>query len=494
MNEWSGKLLAYARAVWLQWTPANRAVPIAVVAAAVVAVVLLASGGSGSAMVPLFGMPIADQDELHRIATRMDVAAVAYKIGDDQRIYVADDSTAQRTRALLMREDLIPAQADPWSPFDVDRFSRTDFERNVNLQRAVTRNLEQHLKSMDDIDAASVTIVVPERRLFSEEQEPTTASIVITPYPGSDLAENRQKIAGVQRLVAFAVAGLELQNIVIVDNRGNQLSRFAELPADGFAAIDDFDRIALTERQLQTKFDLEQSYKREVLDSLARIFTRDRVQIIRLDIDLDLDKQRTEIEEQVPAANDAVSRRSTIEERSPWAFRRITVAVAIDGLWRRLHDRRGNPVIGADSSIQREYAPVSEAELAAARRLIADAVGFDARHGDSVTVEHLPFDRSEQFRQEDAAYHRLIGQKRALAVGGVAAAAVLLALLAYRSQAFRRWRAGRVTAARQQADRSTVGPAGWSRPRGTLQEQAATLAREQPEEVARVLRTWLVDE
>ena len=45
-------------------------------------------------------------------------------------------------------------------------------------------------------------------------------------------------------------------------------------------------RVALVERQLNTKFELEQRYKREILTALGKIFTLDRVQIVRLDIDL----------------------------------------------------------------------------------------------------------------------------------------------------------------------------------------------------------------
>ncbi len=447
MNEWSGQLAARLRALWARSAPAGRAFPggrvlPAVAAAAVTAaVVLLAAGGRQSVEAPLFGIPIADRQELHRIAARLDVEAVGYRIGDDQRIYVADDQTARRVRALLVREDLVPAQTDPWSFFDVDRFSRTDFERNVNLQRAVTANLEQHLRSMDDIDAASVTIVVPERRLFSEEQQPVTASIVLTPHPGSDLAQDARKIAGIRRLIAFAVEGLAADNIVIVDNRGDQLAA---------AAAED--------RRRQTRTAAETAYERAVVDALARIFARGRVQVVRLDVD----------------------------------GGRVTAAVVIDGVWRRRYDRLGNVVIGSDGRIRREYTPVSGRELTAAHRLIADAVGFDADRGDSVTVEHLQFDRSEQFGEEDAAFLRQRARGRALALGGGGAAAALLAVLAGRSGLFRRRRRAPRPAgpAPGRAARAAAGPAGAERS-GALVRQAAALAREHPAEVARVLRAWL---
>ena len=485
MNEWSGKLIARARALWTRGAAVGGVLQTAAAVAVTAAVVLLATSGTRAVEVPLFGIPIADQEELHRIATRLDMEAVGYRIGDDQRVYVADEQTARRVRALLIRENMIPAQTDPWSFFDVDRFSRTDFERNVNLQRAVTANLEQHLRSMDDIDAASVTIVMPERRLFSEEQRPATASIVLTPHPGSGLAQDPGKIAGIRRLIAFAVEGLEAHNIVIVDNRGNQLGGAGA--TDG--ATVGMDRAA-AERDLQAKLDMELAYRREVLDALARIFTRDRVQIVRLDIDLQAGGRlggagEAGSGEAGSGAADPVDRPAAVERTDPRAARRVTAAVAIDGVWNRLYDRRGNVVIGSDSSIRREYTPVSDRELAVARRLIADAVGFDARRGDSVTVEHLQFDRSERFGAEDAAYHRQQARGRALVLGGAAAAVALLALLLLRSGLLRRRRARRP----RTANAAAAAEAGRS---GELVREAVALAREQPAEVARVLRAWLV--
>ena len=150
--------------------------------------------------------------------------------------------------------------------FNVGRFSVTDFERSVNLQRALTRSLEQHIEALDDIVAAHVTLVVPERELFAEDQLPTTASIVISPRPGSAILDDRQKVLGIERLVQFAVAGLSAEHIVILDQRGVQINDPGGLSGR--------DQLALVERQLDTKYGLEQRYKREIVTALGNIFFR----------------------------------------------------------------------------------------------------------------------------------------------------------------------------------------------------------------------------
>lgn len=321
---------------------------------------------AGVRMVPLISAPVEDAGQLLRIAGRLDQEGVEYEIRAGDRIFVPDQDSARRLRGILIREDLIPAQTDPFSVFDLGRFSVTDFERSVNLQRALTRSLEQHIEALDEVAAAHVTLVVPERELFAEDQLPTTASIVITPRPGSGILDDHQRVLGIQRLVQFAVAGLSAEHIVILDPSGVQVNDPGGLVGSS--------RMTLVERQLDTKYSLEQRYKREIVTALGNIFSADRVQIVRLDIDLDLALQSTTTEEHFPIAlreddpltdadealrvpsitvtedeesesrssggaagetyerrsvsrSEVVNRRNTVREESPWAINRITLSL-----------------------------------------------------------------------------------------------------------------------------------------------------------------------
>ena len=557
MNELLARLWQRAAGLWGRWNQLQKLSLSAVVVTSIIALSLLGGArgdgpiAAGRHMVALIGAPISDQQDLLRIAARLDQESAEYQISSDNRILVADQENARRLRAILIREDLIPPQTDPFSVFEVDRFSNTDFERNVNLQRALTRNLEQHITALDDVVAANVTLVVPETELFAEDQNPTTASIIITPRLGSDILEDRKKVAGIQRLVQFAVAGLRAENIVILDHHGVQANDFGDLAGHG--------RVTLVERQLNTKFDLEQRYKREILTALGKIFTLDRVQLVRLDIDLDLSAETTQTEEHFPIAmradnphtesdesvkvpsitiseqreeetlaappqesapvaagdgsgpgagayertsvsrNEVVNRRNTVTEKSPWAINRITVSVALDGVWRTMFRSDGQILLNADGSVQREYTPVSANDLRKATLLIQDAIGWNQQRGDSVTVEHLQFDRMRQFQDEDAILRREAELLRMLPLAAAGAAALLLTALGS-------WLWGRHRRSRA-AQHSGMHPARLSaaarggraaspanlRSKAQMQQNAARLARERPADAARALRTWLVE-
>ena len=569
MNEWLRQLINQIKTLWGKWSLTQKVILFSIVGVAVLAVILIAVFSSAPTMVTLIGTPITDENNLARIVTVLDEEGVTYKVTPENMIYVEDEATARRMRAILIREDLIPPRTDPWAIFDVERWTLTDFERDVNLQRALTKNLEQHILALDDVDAASVTLVVPKSELFQEDQNPVSASVIITPKPGSDITENRKKIEGIVRLIKFAVAGLKDENIVITDQNGLQLN--------DFTGLEDVDRIEIARRELRTKKELEQQYKTEILAALRTIFSFDRVEIVKLDIALDMSKQTVNTEEHFPVTmkadnprtpynesevvpsitlskeiteehfegtgfnpegppgqegqtppaykdlsnlvgkydqssliqNEVVNKKSTYEERSPWSIERITTGVAIDGVWRRVYNVDGQVEVNPDGSIMREYTPVSEEDLRKAEALIKDAVGYDRDRGDSVTVEHIPFDRTGQFATED---EELRHQRQlrttiisiVIGLGAIIFAAILYRLIAKELERRRRLReeelarqhqAMREAALRRaEEEGAEVELSVEERARMEMQENAINMAREHPEDVAQLIRTWLLEE
>ena len=569
MNERLRALLAQIGTLWSKWSVTQKAILFSVLGVAVLAVVLIGVFSAAPSMVPLIGTPVKEENDRARILGVLDQEGVKYKTGPDNMIYVEDQKTARRIRTILFREDLIPARTDPWAIFDVERWTLTDFERDVNLQRALTKSLEQHILGVDDVDAVSVTLVVPKKELFEEDQKQVSASVILTPRPGSDIAANRKKIEGIQKIIKFAVAGLKDENLVITDQNGIQLNDF-----EGQMGV---DRIEIARRELKTKKELEQQYKSEILNSLRGMFGADRVQIVKIDILLDMSKQTVNTEEHFPVTmrkdnprtpfdesevvasitlskevkeeqfegtgfnpegppgqegqtppaykdlsnlvgkysqssmiqNEVVNKRSTVEEKSPWAISRITAAVAIDGVWKRVYNAKGQLELNTDGSIKREYLPVADSDLKKAEALLRDAVGFSRDRGDSVTVEHLQFDRNRQFGDEDLELRQQRQVRTTIlsviiGLAGLLAAIVLYRLLAKEMERRRRLKeeelarqhqAMREAALRRaEEEGAEVELSVEDRARLEMQENAVNMAREHPEDVAQLIRTWLLEE
>ena len=568
MNEWLKRLFSQIRELWGKWSTLQKVILFAVVGVAAVGLVLLVVFSAQPTMEPVLTRAVSDEQTLDRIATRLDQEGIEYQITPDMRVMVDDERTARRARSILTRYDLIPQETDPWELFDMERWTQTDFERNVNLQRSITRQLSQHIEALDDVDSASVNLVIPEQELFEEEQNPVTASVIIAPKPGSDIRENRQKIEGIQRLIRFAVEGLAPENITISDRSGVVLNDFDNL--------DELDELTMRERELELKRDVEQRYIGAIRDALSQIYGEERVEVVNIDVELDMGKTTSETTEHFPIVtqednpqtpfnerefvlsiprstetvnenyegtgfnpegppgqegqtppaykdlqdlmarysnneervNNEVNTRTTQEEGSP-KVERVTASVALDGVWRWQYNENGEVVINPDGSISREYIPVTDEELQKAEDLLQDAVGFNEGRGDSVTVRHVQFDRTEEHEKEDDAVRRRQQIQMIVLYSLIGLAALLLAFIAFRliSREIERRRrlreeelARQHQAMREQMLRSAeeegeeVEMSVEERARMELQENAINMAREHPEDVAQLIRTWLSEE
>lgn len=568
MNEWLKKIIERVKKLWGGWKLPQKLIFFGIIGVLVLGIIMMMVFSASPSMVPLLSRPIADEQALNEIATRLDQENVSYTITADNRILMDNEQTAQRMRAILTREDLIPAGTDPWDLFDIERWTITDFERNVNLQRAITRQLEQHISALTDVDSASVNLVIPERQLFVEDQNPVTASVIITPKPGSDIRGDRSKIEGIEKLIQFAVEGLAAENITITDLSGVVLNDFENLQ--------DLDRLELTRRELQIKREQEEQYRRSILSALSEIYGNDRVQVININVDMDMGKRTEETQEffpittvtdnprtpfdetqfvlsiprstesiaenyegtgfnpegppgmegQTPPAyqdleglvgrwsndeervNNEVNSRHIIEEKSPEIVR-ITASVALDGTWNWTYNEKGDVELSPEGRIVREYTPVSAEELSIAKELVEHAIGFDTDRGDAVSVRHLQFDRSAQFQEEDAKFQRQQQVQLIILYVLIGIAVLLISFIVFRlvsreierrkrlreEELARQHQAMREAALRSAEEESAeVEMSVEERARMELEEQAINLAREHPEDVAQLVRTWLMEE
>ncbi|MDR2133827.1 MAG: flagellar M-ring protein FliF, partial [Treponema sp.] len=276
MNEFFKKLLSRITDLWGKWSILQRIVLAGIVVMAIGGIIALTKVSSAPTMAPVFDAPVRDEAALDRILLRINQEGVRAAVNSAGVVQVPDERTARRMRSILIREDLVPSGMDPWAIFDRERWTITDFERNVNLRRAITQMVTDHIKANDEVDDANVTIVSPERELFRSDQNPVTASVIITPKPGSDITTNRKKIEGIQKTLKFAVEGLLDENIVITDQAGIILN--------DFTGMADMDRLTRIEREQKFIRQQEAQHRARVLTALQKTFTEDRVRDLNIKI------------------------------------------------------------------------------------------------------------------------------------------------------------------------------------------------------------------
>jgi flagellar M-ring protein FliF len=206
--------------------------------------------------------------------------------------------------------------------------------------------------------------------------------------------------------------------------------------------------------------------------------------------------------------NNELSQRETQTIRSPQLDRR-TIGVAIDGIWRKIYNDNGELIINPDGTIEREYIPPTPELLASVEDIVEAAVGYAPARGDTVIVEHVQFDRTAEHEAEDAAARRQRQIQRIVLYSLIGLAALLVIFIAFRlisreierrrrlreEELARQHQAMREAALRSAEDEGTdVEMSVEERARLEMQENAINMAREHPEDVAQLIRTWLMEE
>lgn len=101
--------------------------------------------------------------------------------------------------------------------FDKPNWVGSEFDEQVNFQRALEGELEHTVGSLSDIESARVHLVLSHDSLFRDEERPAKASVVIK-LRHLSLADGEAD--AIRNLVASAVDGLTPDHVVLVDASG----------------------------------------------------------------------------------------------------------------------------------------------------------------------------------------------------------------------------------------------------------------------------------
>ena len=102
--------------------------------------------------------------------------------------------------------------------FDKPNWVGSEFDEQVNYQRALEGELEHTVGTLSDVESARVHLVLPHDSLFRDQERPAKASVVIKLRHRS-LADGEPD--AIRNLVASAVDGLTPDHVVLVDAAGH---------------------------------------------------------------------------------------------------------------------------------------------------------------------------------------------------------------------------------------------------------------------------------
>ncbi|NUO17854.1 flagellar M-ring protein FliF [bacterium] len=333
-----------------------------------------------------------------------DAAAVADQLRDEKIPFdVTSDGTIKvpqqhvNTLRLTFAEKGIPHSGElGYEIFDKPQLGLTDQLQKLNQRRAVEGELARTMSSIEGVENARVHLVVPEQRLFKEDQKPATASVVLTLKPGFSMS--KKQVAALTTLTAYAVEGLDPEHVTIMDSEGNPLTN---------GPRDDLAGLSSTQLEMQTM--VEQELERKAQSLLSDVVGpgRSRVEVTvklnwnrieRTSEDYNPDRVATLSEETQTSddPNTGASEKSvtnyqvprTVEKVVPEVgnVEKIWASVLIDGNYTSNVDSAGNAVL--------QYVERTPQELEKFRQMVSSALGIDANRSDELTVMSFQFNET----------------------------------------------------------------------------------------------------
>ncbi len=150
-------------------------------------------------------------------------AKIPYQLEDGgKEIHIPADKVYE-TRLELAGIGLPQGGGVGFEIFDKQSFGLTDFAQKVNYRRAMQGELARTIASLGPVEAARVHLALPEKRVFKEQQQAATASVILKLVPGRQLAESQ--VQGIVNLVAGSVEDLEMGRVTVIDSSGRVLSK-----------------------------------------------------------------------------------------------------------------------------------------------------------------------------------------------------------------------------------------------------------------------------
>lgn len=275
------ELLNKAKQIW-QLVGINQKITIGSMAFVLVAFMVFSASKAGK---PSFSL-------LYSKLTGEDAAEVVQYLKDEQieyqlkaggsAIYVPNKNVYE-VRMQMAKKGVIKGSGVGFEIFDETNIGMTDFVQKINYVRALEGELSRTISAMDGVESARVHIVMPEEKLFEENQQDPTASVVLE-LRSAGIFDMGQ-IAGIKNLIASSVEGLKAKAITIVDTQGTMLSR--ALGSDDISA-------ELSSVQLGQKKNVEKYLTEKAQTLLDGVLGASNA-MVRIDVSLNFNQEeRTE--------------------------------------------------------------------------------------------------------------------------------------------------------------------------------------------------------
>jgi flagellar M-ring protein FliF len=386
------------------------------------------------------------------IVTKLKDLKADYKLSDNGSTIMVPQQSAADLRLQLASAGLPQESKFSFDSLNTVHLGETDADRKLRYVLGLQNELENTLKTLNGVQDARVHIVMPDPSLFVDSQKEATAAVTLKLVPSTKLGDDQ--VRAVANLLAGSVEGLQPENVTIVDTNGNVLS-------DVLGKKGDSQRLTGTQYQLQQT--VEEDTRKSVQSMLDRVLGLGKT-VVRISAALDFDQiKRTK---QINGPGAVVSEQSTNETTSNTSGNGAggtpgtptntvpTYATASNGVNSTSSKTTATKNYQVDTtqeeqvvspgavkrlsvSVMADSDSITQAQLDQIKTIVASAAGIDSTRGDQIQVAAIPFNKTD-LEQEKLAMEN--AQKRQQMVtyaeiGGVVLLGLVFFLVYLRNRA-----------------------------------------------------------
>ena len=156
------------------------------------------------------------------IISQLDKLNIPYKFSSSGTTILIPQNQIYHTRLRIAQQGLPKGGAIGFELLDKESFGMSQFNEQINYQRALEGELSRTIAIISSVDDARVHLAMPKPSLFVRERKFPSASVALTLLPGRALSQGQ--IDAIIHLISSSVPELQADKVTIIDQKGNLLT------------------------------------------------------------------------------------------------------------------------------------------------------------------------------------------------------------------------------------------------------------------------------
>jgi flagellar M-ring protein FliF len=156
-----------------------------------------------------------------KMTSALDQQGIGYQLQNNGTALAVPSNETAKARVALAGAGVLGSSHANLSLFEKQSLGESNFQQQVNYQRAMQGQLEETIDNVQGVSGAQVQLVLPspQSQLFASSQTSASAAVLLS---GTTSLEP-SSVKGIAQLVASSVPGLSVSKVTITDGTGQLL-------------------------------------------------------------------------------------------------------------------------------------------------------------------------------------------------------------------------------------------------------------------------------